>query len=186
MPNELPLLNFEFALNQLGGNESLLSKMLGKFVTEFEHAPEEVAKLCSANDLKSAKMKVHTIKGISGNLGLQAVYECATKFDAELRSERYDAELFEEFSKLVKLSCEEIQRQEQVEDPERSFGAASLSPSTSKTELMKRLKRNEFIDDDKLVDLVSGLQLGDEKANKLMSLIEELQYHEAIELVENH
>ncbi|MBF7072461.1 Hpt domain-containing protein [Glaciecola sp. MH2013] len=184
MANQLPLLNFDFALNQLGGNESLLSKMLGKFVTEFEHCASEVANFCEHGDYKNAKMKVHTVKGISGNLGLQALYECATKFDAELRNEEFTPSVFEEFSALIIDTCAEIKKRDQIEDPARSFEKTTYSLQTSKLELIKRLKRNEFIDDDTLVDLVSGLELSESKANRLVELIEELQYQEAIELVD--
>jgi HPt (histidine-containing phosphotransfer) domain-containing protein len=186
MSSNLPLLNYDFALNQLGGNESLLSKMLGKFSTEFEAVSSELKDLLAAGDTKSAKMRVHTIKGISGNLGLQALYECATEFDAQLREDRFQEETFQRFSSLVQETCVQIHEREQINTPEKSLVSPTLSKETSKLELTKKLERNEFIDDDTLINLVSGLSMSEEKSKELIELIEELQYQDALHLVSTH
>ncbi|MFT6331480.1 MAG: HPt (histidine-containing phosphotransfer) domain-containing protein [Bermanella sp.] len=101
MSTNLPILNYDFALNQLGGNEALLSKMLNRFVDEFAKVSAEIISLIQAHDIQNAKMKVHTVKGISGNIGLQALFDCATRFDAELRSGEVSEAILEEFRTLV-------------------------------------------------------------------------------------
>jgi HPt (histidine-containing phosphotransfer) domain-containing protein len=183
MSSNLPLLNYDFALNQLGGNESLLSKMLGKFSNEFESVSSELTELLASGDIKSAKMRVHTIKGISGNLGLQALYECATKFDAQLREDNYQEDMFQHFSALVEQTCAQIQEREQIKAPAKTLVPPTLSLETSKLELTRKLERNEFIDDDTLINLVSGLSMSDEKSKELIDLIEELQYQDALNIV---
>ena len=183
MSSNLPILNYDFALNQLGGNESLLSKMLGKFSNEFASVSNELTALLAAGDTKSAKMRVHTIKGISGNLGLQALYECATSFDAQLREDNYQEDTFLQFSDLVEQTCAQIHEREQIEAPTKTLVPPTLSLETSKLELTKKLERNEFIDDDTLINLVSGLSMSEEKSKELIELIEELQYQEALNIV---
>lgn len=184
MSTNLPILNYDFALNQLGGNEALLSKMLGKFVTEFARVPSEVSNSLGNNDVNSAKIKVHTVKGISGNLGLQALFDCATRFESELRAGQWNQSTLLEFTQITSESCIEIQKMDQKEAPLRENGGATLAPETSKTELIKRLKRNEFIDDDTLLEMVSSLRLSESSSRNLISLIEDLQYPEAIALIE--
>ncbi len=186
MPIDLPILNYAFAVNQLGGNEVLLRKTLGKFVSEFEETSAEVTDLIDNNDLKAAKMKVHTVKGISGNLGLQALFDCTSKFDAELRSGEYSQETLQQFTLLVSQTCLEIKQMENAEDSEYQFREPTLPPEKSKIDLIKRLKKSEFIDDQKLMSLISGLGLLENDAKNLLQLIEDLQYHQAIELIEQN
>jgi hypothetical protein len=73
---------------------------------------------------------------------------------------------------------------DQKEAPLHENGGKTQAPETSKTELIKRLKRNEFIDDDTLLDMVSSLQLSESSCRNLITLIEDLQYPEAIAIIE--
>jgi HPt (histidine-containing phosphotransfer) domain-containing protein len=186
MSTNFPILNYEFALNQLGGNEALLSKMLGKFFSEFENTSAEIADFLEADDIKSAKMLVHTVKGISGNIGLQALYDCATRFDAEFRTGMPDKAIMDEFRELVNLTCLEIQQMVQKKTPEIQPISSFLPPEKCKSELIDRLTRNEFIDDDTLLDFVAGLAFSESDAKHLIQLIEELQYPQAIAKIEEN
>lgn len=184
MSTNLPILNYDFALNQLGGNEALLTKMLGKFENEFRETPTEIADLIENNDIKNAKMKVHTVKGISGNLGLQALYDCATKLDAALRIGEFSQDMMAQFSSLVSLTCAEIQQMDNKESISKELEKPTLSPQDSKAELFVKLKKNEFIDDATLLKLLSGLQINADETKLLIGLIEELEYPQAIEIIE--
>lgn len=184
MSINLPILNYDFALNQLGGNEALLSKMLGKFVTEFARIPSEVSDSLEKKDINGAKIKVHTVKGISGNLGLQALFDCATRFETELREGQWNQSTLLEFTQITNESCIEIKQIAQKEPQLLDNEGADLAPKTSRTELIKRLKRNEFIDDDTLFEMVSSLGLSESNSRALISLIEDLQYPEAIAIIE--
>ena len=185
MSTNLPILNYDFALNQLGGNEALLNKMLGKFVDEFMQLPSEISVFLHSNDINSAKIKVHTVKGISGNLGLQALFDCATRFDKELREGPSNQSTLLEFTQIVNDTCIEIQNMEKQEAPV-SKHTATLAPEIIKTELIKRLRRNEFIDDDTLSEMVSSLGLSESNSKNLIGLIEDLQYPEAIAIIEEN
>lgn len=186
MSTNFPILNYEFALNQLGGNEALLSKMMGKFFSEFENTSAEIAIFIEAKDIKSAKMLVHTVKGISGNIGLQALYDCATRFDAELRAGLPEQAIMDEFKELIDVTCLEIQQMEQKKVSEVSPTRSSLPPQKCKSELIERLKRNEFIDDDTLLTFVAGLAFSESDTKHLIQLIEELQYPQAIAKIEEN
>nr|WP_297347772.1 Hpt domain-containing protein [uncultured Glaciecola sp.] len=180
MSTNFPILNYEFALNQLGGNEALLSKMLGKFFSEFENVSVEIVGFIEVSDIKSANMLVHTVKGISGNLGLQALHDCSTRFDTELRTGMPSQVIIDEFGKTVAATCLEIKQMEQNEAPKIRPISPSLSMEKCKSELIERLQKNEFIDDETLWNCVVGLDFSESDAKHLVRLIEELQYPQAI------
>jgi HPt (histidine-containing phosphotransfer) domain-containing protein len=110
MSTNLPLINYDFALKQLGGNDQLLNKLLGQFVSEYREASQEVINFINSNDLKSTELKVHTVKGISGNLGLQALYDCTCKFDAELKLGKPSEALISKFTDLLSQTCSEVEK----------------------------------------------------------------------------
>jgi HPt (histidine-containing phosphotransfer) domain-containing protein len=186
MSTSLPILNYDFAIKQLGGNEVLLRKMLGKFLTEFENASAELSELITSNDLKSAKLRVHTVKGISGNLGLQALYQCSTDFDAELRVSECSPILLAKFTSLMLQTCAEIRHMQHSENSKPLATQADLSPEESKPELIKRLEKNEFIGEHKLINLISNLGISEAHAKNLIELIEQLEYQQAIKLIKQH
>ncbi|MFT5712424.1 MAG: HPt (histidine-containing phosphotransfer) domain-containing protein [Glaciecola sp.] len=186
MSTNFPILNYEFALNQLGGNKALLSKMLNKFFSEFENISAEIADFIEANDIKSAKTLVHTVKGISGNIGLQALYNCATRFDEELRTGMPNQAIIDEFSTVVNVTCLEIQQTEQNEAAKIQQTNSFLSLDKCKSELIERLKRNEFIDDETLLNYVAGLGFPESDAKHLIQLIEDLRYPQAIVKIEEN
>ncbi|MFQ3250027.1 MAG: HPt (histidine-containing phosphotransfer) domain-containing protein [Glaciecola sp.] len=183
MSTNLPILNYDFALNQLGGNEALLSKMLGRFVSEFADVSNEVMALIEDNDFHNAKMKVHTVKGISGNLGLQALYDCSTRFDALLRVSETNQAIADEFSRLVTDTCTEIRNKDLKDTSQANLSESTHSREQSKTELINRLDKNEFIDDETLTNLIAGLGIEEAAAFDLIQLIEELQYPKAIDVL---
>lgn len=178
-----PIFDHEFGLSQLGGNQALLDKMCVKFAKEFENSATQVKQALDAGDFDAAKIKVHTAKGISGNLGMQALYHIASTLDAQLREKRYEQSTLSSYEDILAQTCTLVAGTNT--SPEAAVELVDTDKPTDigKQELLTKLDRNEFIDDDSLVELVSSLQLQDTLAQKLISLIEELKYSEAIEMV---
>jgi len=184
MSNTAPLFNYEFGLSQLGGNKALLDKMLNKFVIEFEQNPAEIQDAINQNDFEKAKIRVHTTKGIAGNLGLQALYKSSSEFDAELREKKFSDESFAHYSQIMVDTCKHIRELDLDQAPGRvDMVETGISKENGKATLLKRLERSEFIDDDSLVELVSSIKLDDSDGQRLIVLIEELKYAEAIQLI---
>lgn len=183
MSSDKPLFNHEFGLSQLGGNQALLDKMLGKFVDEFKGSVDLIRKAVSNKQFSDAKIKVHTTKGISGNLGLQALYECATELDAELRNESCPEPLLNIYEEVLNATIEHISFSANSAQENVELVETNITEIAGKQTLLTKLERNEFIDDDTLIELVSSLRLEDEKAQLLIKYIEELNYPQAIALV---
>jgi HPt (histidine-containing phosphotransfer) domain-containing protein len=183
MSTDKPLFNHDFGLSQLGGNQALLDKMLGKFVDEFKDSVELIKNAVAEERYSDAKIKVHTTKGISGNLGLQALYACATELDAELRNEDCPEPLLNVYEEVLSATINHILSNTDNTNEPVEMVETDITQSDGKQTLLTKLERNEFIDDDMLVELVSSLRLDNEKAQLLIKYIEELNYPDAIALV---
>lgn len=176
------LVDVPFALSQLGGNSDLLQRMLQKFKNEFINVPSDVMALLDANHIKEAKLKVHTTKGLSGNLGLMALFECAKSLDQQIREENIDASLLDTFDKLMKDTCEFIDTVD-LEIKNAPEFSQTQHKQSHKQIFLERLQRHEFIDDKTLHMYVDSLSLSVDDKAMLVSLVEELKYAKAIDII---
>ncbi|MDR1220587.1 MAG: Hpt domain-containing protein [Treponema sp.] len=82
--------NQEEGLKRVMNNKKLYVRLLTKFknetnLTELVHSIEE-------KDYEKAEASAHTLKGLSGNLSLTALYEKASALDAQLKNQTVDAD----------------------------------------------------------------------------------------------
>jgi HPt (histidine-containing phosphotransfer) domain-containing protein len=179
--NNLPLVDYEFGLSQLGGNAQLLNKMLGKFKAEFASVPAYIKNKVNEGDLDAAKMKVHTAKGITGNLGLRALFENSKALEAELKQGNSAQALMQEFAELMQASCNEIDICiAGISTPEQSTPHTIVD---AKEKLRKLLSRHEFIDDGLLRDLIASIDMSEDDKKQLIEMIEQLQYEQALAMI---
>jgi signal transduction histidine kinase/DNA-binding response OmpR family regulator/HPt (histidine-containing phosphotransfer) domain-containing protein len=72
-------------LQRIGGKVDAYIRQLKRFREHYPDAVRELQKLISQNDLKAAESYCHNIKGVSGNIGAQRLFECTTQIDSELK-----------------------------------------------------------------------------------------------------
>ncbi|MGQ8364081.1 Hpt domain-containing protein [Glaciecola sp. 1036] len=177
-----PLIDKTFGLYQLGGNQSLFNRMIGKFRHEFHQFPDLVKELLAQNDYEAAKLKVHTTKGITGNLGLKALFECSKFLDHQIKEKNVSPDIILAFEQIMAATCVAI-------DQSLDGNEAPPSQQRSKCEnanqiLLQKLKGHEFIDDSELRDLVEGLDINPQDKQSIIDAVEELDYETAIEIVQ--
>ena len=92
-------LNAETALARVRGNKVLYIRMLGMFTgsEEFGHFEDAIG----SGDISKAADSAHTIKGMAGNLSLDAVAELSEKLMIELRAGGYDAATLTEYREAL-------------------------------------------------------------------------------------
>jgi HPt (histidine-containing phosphotransfer) domain-containing protein len=192
MSNTQNLVDIEFALSQLSGNSDLLSRMLIKFSDEFNSVPNKVIQALKLNDLQEAKLQVHTTKGLSGNLGLMALYDCSKKLDLQVRAGKVDDALLQSFADIMENTCEYIKNIDIEAKEPQSFSSSdepivdNFENNTGKHTFLERLKHNEFIDDESLFTYINALSLSEEQKQTLKGLVEELQYTKAIDMIKQN
>ncbi|MFC4699827.1 hypothetical protein ACFO4O_06635 [Glaciecola siphonariae] len=186
MSETKPLVDYDFGLSQLGGNAELLNKMLGKFKGEFREAPQYVKQQMQEGNFDQAKMKVHTTKGITGNLGLLALFECSKTLDAQLKQAIASDDTIAEFESITQATCERID--ELISASKNDSGQSDTAKQhkhvdDAKQKLLELLERHEFIDDSLLRDLMGSLNMSDADKTQIVDLIEQLQYEQAASML---
>lgn len=83
---EIEGVDIKGALGRVVGNETLLRKLLSRFVETQRDAPERIEAALSTNDAETAIREVHTLKGLAGNIGAMALSKYAAEVEVILKS----------------------------------------------------------------------------------------------------
>lgn len=78
----------EGTLKRFAGNEELYVKFLKKFPEDETFS--QIAPALESNDFEQALTTSHTLKGVSGNLGMTRLYEACSNTVSLIRAEDHD------------------------------------------------------------------------------------------------
>lgn len=92
-------IDVERTIARLANNEALFIKFFKKFFEET--SLDELRKNIEDKQYEEAANSTHTFKGVTGNLGILAMYELLSKMLSDMRNEKYD-ELESDFETLDK------------------------------------------------------------------------------------
>ena len=80
LPKE-QLWNRDAALSRLGGNEGLLNRIVEMFLTQISQKQQALQKAATALDVDAVKFTSHAMKGVSGDVGADAIREKASSIE---------------------------------------------------------------------------------------------------------
>jgi len=84
-------LDVESALKNVAGNEKLLKKLLIEFKDDFSDFEEQMNSLIQNHQYDDLRKKVHTIKGVAGNLVIGLLYDRAIELEEAIQKKNEDA-----------------------------------------------------------------------------------------------
>lgn len=180
MEKTAPLIDYEFALKQFSGNSALLLKMFGKFNEQYQTADKLLEQLLFEQDMKSLKLHVHTIKGVSGNLGMQSLHLASREYELKL-DKNTDLGALQTYIQVIQQTLDKVNQAITQGLASNTSAEVKLAeqPSNSKQLLLDALNRNEFITQSKLADLLNDLSLNVEQQRALKSAIADFDYESA-------
>jgi CheY-like chemotaxis protein len=100
-----PFAGREDAIKNLGGLESIYFKHLEKFKVNYANTAEYIAELLDEKNFDEARRLAHSVKGLSGTLGMLDVMEASAELEkAILKGEDYDLTVeLENFAEELKI-----------------------------------------------------------------------------------
>ncbi|MBF0110842.1 MAG: response regulator [Magnetococcales bacterium] len=90
IPADLPGIQRDDALKRVHGDQRLLLHSLIRFHREWREAPREITERLREGQNADALQRLHTLKGLSGNLGALRLYRSASRLEAILHKEEWD------------------------------------------------------------------------------------------------
>ena len=80
-------------LDRVAGNRKLYVKLLRQFVEQQGAAPAQIKEALTHNEISLAERLAHTVKGVSGNLGIRTVQPVAARLEKSIAAKAPPAEL---------------------------------------------------------------------------------------------
>ncbi|MBU3003336.1 Hpt domain-containing protein [Paraglaciecola arctica] len=179
--SDTDIFDTQFAMNQFSGNQSLLVKILDKFIKQYQHFDTLLKDSIHQQDYSAAKLEVHTVKGVSGNIGLKALHIACKEFEGDLANQTTEHSL-DKFLNVLEQTLTLVKNYSAENNGEAT---ADVEPEQDdKAILIAALKRSEFISDSKMKNFGPSLNLSAEKLEELKLAIDNLDYDRALQLLE--
>ncbi len=167
------------AITRLGGNVKLYRQLLKTFAKEQIHFLQNYRNLVVENDLEGAKRLCHTLKGISGTLGMEELSALAAQAELSPHPIKNDAPLLESIDIKIRSLSAIIQALAHPIEPLNTI--PSLDQNTLKN-LVVKLKNSDAT---ALDDAMILTQSFDETLLKAFEQIKAFEFEHAIALIES-
>ena len=178
-------IDFEFGLSQLSGNEALLIKLLGKIRTEYSDCQTRLTNMFANHQWEDAKVLVHTLKGVSGNLGCTALHKATEVVDEELKFSSQEPASISRLYTALDATLETIAQVESTGSI-KTVSSEEKNPcsvNTARQDLLSLLSDNAFIPPDVLSSALQSLDMTEDEKSLLEQHINTLDYNKAMELL---
>lgn len=178
-------------LQRVNGNRNLYIKLLKDFYCDYGTSLADIVKSIEEDDLENAAIAVHTIKGVSGNLGAESLYDAASNLEEAVRQEQVDKirRLLPAFEQSFSEVMDELAPLQPEEAFECTFSTLEFDPVAAR-QLANRLKTLLEEGDSEAEDLVPELRAvfmvpGEgAEVGALISQIENFDFDDALETLE--
>ncbi len=91
LPADLPGIDVESALTRLGDEEELLADLIVSFREDNLTTIDDIRHALETNDQDLARRLVHTLKGVSGNIGAEPLYGTSKKLEIAIKEQNKPA-----------------------------------------------------------------------------------------------
>lgn len=180
MNDEFPLIDLKFGLSQLSGNRELLIKLLIKFRDQYCDLPEKLIIMINANDRESARLLIHTLKGVSGNLGLKRLHSSAREAELVITNIPPNSTKLDEFNAILSETISEITALSEEQDGQE------VNKNEPLEGLRDVLTRNKYISAENLNATLEQTEFSDSLKAQITQAVEELDYPTALSLIDTN
>lgn len=91
LPDQIPGLELPRAILTVGGNQTLLRKLLTEFAQDHGRDDHQLLAALQGNEFDTAQHLAHTLKGVAGTIGATFIQQRAASIEAALREGRHEA-----------------------------------------------------------------------------------------------
>ena len=185
MDQSTTVLDIDFGMSQLSGNKKLLFTLLGKFTDEYRSLDADIQAHVAKGDFDEAYSLTHTLKGVTGNLGMFALHNASKPVESAFRNDKRIADEYPAFVTVLNETIAAVDTLIQEPAPSVAAPANGAVAEQTRKQLMAALKASEFIAEEKLDEWLDALALPEDKRTAIVDAVDELDYEEAISELEN-
>jgi len=138
----LPGIDINSGLIRVGNNMELYKKLLIKFRDNYSNSFHEIKAFLNNDNLEEAERFAHSIKGVTGNIGINNLYKIASDLEAGIRkreTDRFDI-LLKKYSKELSKILTTLEDLRPEGDRYKKEGVGGDTQDTSSDKLVELLE----------------------------------------------
>ncbi|NMH59544.1 Hpt domain-containing protein [Alteromonas ponticola] len=178
------IIDLEFGTTQLSGNKRLLLTLLQKFTDEYRQTEQKLNTAFKNEDWESARVLVHTLKGVTGNLGINALHDECKQIEDSLKLKSEIPSNYAQFLSILRETLDVTAKLSANPDSDSTVDDSNASSANqSKEDFLRALRNSEFITEEQLDSWVKATTNDTAKQKSIKDAVDELDYQTAINLV---
>ncbi|MBD3585237.1 Hpt domain-containing protein [Salinimonas sp. HHU 13199] len=181
MNNTTSVIDLAFGVSQLSGNRNLYVSLLQKFAAEYQDLPVRLDHALAENRWHDVRTMVHTVKGVAGNLGCNALHAEARVYEDAIRDSHTVPASHHSFIDVLSETLRAIDKL-----ASDSGETHTVNISQARQDFLNALNHHEFISDETLTQWMDTLAMPADKQSAIREAIDELDYDIAIAIVKAH
>jgi signal transduction histidine kinase/DNA-binding response OmpR family regulator/purine-cytosine permease-like protein/HPt (histidine-containing phosphotransfer) domain-containing protein len=163
---ELPGIDTASGLTRVSGNEKLYRGLLVKFYDSNKNIVRTIKEALSEGDIERARREAHSVKGVSGLIGAQKLFEVASVLEQEIHERNGEGvesylQDFSEALELILISLEVVKKGEEAKSLIVEESSPKVMPidSEKKKAIVKKIE--DFLNDSdaEVVDYIESLKV---------------------------
>jgi|GEM_PF-2171116 len=175
------LINTLDGLRRVGGNAGLYLKLLRKFKEKDSGHYDEITREITIGEMDVAVRMAHTLKGVSGNLGIMDVFETAKMAESQLKAGNLEEQTLESLKKAVDAALKDLDKLGFQEVTENIAGSSvRLEDVKDKIENLKELLMNDNPEAKSVLDQIGTVEQYEKPFLEIRKLIESYDFEEAL------
>ena len=187
--DEIPMIDgidTETAIARIGGNISVYKKVLEKFLNSQSSVVGEIKEAINSNHLEQAKLLVHSLKGVAGNIGATKLHKVAEAVEVLLEQGKANESNLEDLDKELTIMLDAIKKanlfQKETHEKAKTIdGDLIISKINDLHQLLEEDDPDALDSMDEIQSLLKGTSLGAKMA-PLYKAVENYDFTTALEL----
>jgi HPt (histidine-containing phosphotransfer) domain-containing protein len=179
-------------VRRIGGKVDAYVRQLKRFRERYSDAVHELQRQITYRGMQQAEDYCHALKGVSGNIGAQSLFECITQIDAELKlGQMPQPGQFSRMSELLQAVMRDIDSLPKATTAMPVAGAPPAAPLSARQVREKIARLAEVLENDigaaeaALTELRSGVTGSalEPAINEIAAKIDNFAIDDALELL---
>ena len=100
--------SYELAMNYLMNNKTIFYKIKNSFISSYKNHKQDFKKILKDKSFTDMERYVHSIKGISLNLGAKILYDSCVNALEKIRKELWDQKSLKDFYIALRKTYDEL------------------------------------------------------------------------------
>ncbi len=184
---ELKEVDVEEGLKRVGGNKKLFVSLIEKFYKSNQDFKEQVNNAVKKKDAELSERIVHTLKGVSGNLGMTELHQAAKELDAVIKEdvEKVQESDVNKVDALLSKVLKEIENTFEFSKPANEVSNVKLEDVKDKLVELKTRLEDYDSDAGKILKEIGIIEGFDKQIKELEQCIGNYEFDKALEILEN-